>query len=178
MFGGHGPDGCGCGTPVLLHWHELGPRFGFAYKINNTTVIRGAYDVFYAHAGGVGGRANGRQGLSQIGFNSSGSLASTVTGQPAYFWDGGVPGNPINPPFFNPSYGIGFIASSQPGAAAIGAGPSTAQTLSYGDPAKGAQAPQYQDFFLNVQHSFGSNTTLSLAYSGSVGRYQIGRAHV
>ena len=171
MFAGHGPDSCGCGTPVLLHWHELGPRFGFAYKINNTTVIRGAYDIFYAHAGGVGGRTNGRQGLSQIGFNSSGSLASTVTGQPAYFWDGGVPGNPINPPFFSPSYGIGNILSTQPGAAAIGAGPSTAQTLTYGDPNKGAQAPQYQDFFLNIQHSLGRNTTLSVAYSGSVGRY-------
>jgi hypothetical protein len=171
QFAGYGPDSCGCRTPVLMHYHELGPRFGLAYKVNNTTVIRAAYDIFYAHAGGVGGRTNGRQGLSQIGFNSSGSLGSTVTGQPAYFWDGGVPGNPINPPFFNPSYGIGFIVSTQPGATAIGAGPSTAQTLSYGDPQKGAQAPQYQDFFFNVQHSFGRNTTLSVAYSGSVGRY-------
>jgi hypothetical protein len=171
MFAGHGPDSCGCGTPVLLHWHELGPRFGFAYKINNTTVIRGAYDIFYSHAGGVGGRTNGRQGLSQIGYDNSGSLGSTVTGQPAYSWDGGYPGNPINPPFFNPSYGIGFIVATQPGAAAIGAGPSTAQTLVYGDPKKGGQAPQYQDFFFNIQHSFGQNTTLSVAYSGSVGRY-------
>jgi Carboxypeptidase regulatory-like domain/TonB dependent receptor len=171
QFAGVGPDSCGCRTPVLTHYHEFGPRVGLAYKVNNTTVIRAAYDIFYAHAGGVGGRTNGRQGLSQIGFNSSGSLGSTVTGQPAYFWDGGIPGNPINPPFFNPSYGIGFILSTQPGAAAIGAGPSTAQTLSYGDPQRGAQAPQYQDFFFNIQHSFGRNTTLSVAYSGSVGRY-------
>jgi hypothetical protein len=176
QFAGNRPDGCGCGTPVLLHWHELGPRVGIAYKVNNTTAIRAAYDIFYSHAGGVGGRSNGRQGLSQIGFNSSGSLASTVTGQPAYFWDGGVPGNPINPPFFNPSYGIGFIVATTPGAAAIGAGPSTAQTLTYGDPQKGGQAPQYQDFFFNIQHSFGQNTTLSVAYSGSVGRYLPGAA--
>ena len=111
------------------------------------------------------------RGLARSGFNSSGSLASTVTGQPAYYWDAGIPNNPINPPFFNPSYGIGFILASAPGAAAIGAGPSTAQTLVYGDPEKGGQAPQYQDFFLNIQHSFGPNMTLSVAYSGSAGRY-------
>ena len=176
QFAGHGPDSCGCGTPVLLHWHELGPRIGFAYKVNNTTVIRAAYDIFYAHAGGVGGRTNGRQGLSQIGFNSSGSLASTVTGQPSYYWDAGIPGNPINPPFFNPSYGIGNILSTQPGAAAIGAGPGTAQTLVYGDPKKGGQAPQYQDFFFNIQRALGRSMTLSVAYSGSVGRYLPGAA--
>ncbi|HEX9201147.1 MAG TPA: TonB-dependent receptor [Acidobacteriaceae bacterium] len=176
QFAGNGADSCGCHTPVQQHWHNFGPRFGFAYKLGNSTAIRGAYGMFYAHAGGVGGRTNGRQGLSQIGFNSTGSQSSTVTGQPPYYWDSGVPGNPLSPPFLNPSYGIGFISASAPGAAAIGAGPSTAQTLVYGDPARGAQAPQYQDFFLNVQRSFGPNTTLSIAYSGSVGRYLPGAA--
>jgi hypothetical protein len=171
QFAGSGPDSCGCRTPVKNHYLDFGPRFGFAFKIDNNTVIRAAYGMFYAHAGGVGGRTNGRQGLSQIGFNSSGSLSSTVTGQPAYSWDSGVPGNPINPPFFNPSYGIGFILATAPGAAAIGAGPGTAQTLVYGDPDKGAQPPQYQDFFLNIQRAFGPNMTFSIAYSGSVGRY-------
>lgn len=171
QFAGSGTDSCGCHTPVKQHWLDFGPRFGIAYQIGNNTAIRAAYGMFYAHAGGVGGRTNGRQGLSQIGFNSTGNLSSTVTGQPAYTWDNGVPGNPLSPPFLNPSYGIGFISASAPGAAAVGAGPSTAQTLVYGDPEKGAQPPQYQDFYLNVQRSFGSSTTLSLAYSGSVGRY-------
>ncbi len=69
------------------------------------------------------------------------NLTSATTGQPAYFWDGGYPGNPINPPFINPSYGIGFISASAPGAAAIGAGPTTAQTMSYGDPFIGGIPP-------------------------------------
>ena len=171
QFAGNGPDSCGCTTPVKTHFHELGPRFGVAYKLGNETAIRAAYGMFYAHAGGVGGRTDGRQGLGQVGYDNSGGLSSTVTGQPAYYWDGGYPGNPINPPFINPSYGIGFISASAPGAAAIGAGPGTAQTLNYGDPNKGGQAPQYQDFYFNVQRSFGGNTTLSAAYSGSVGRY-------
>jgi len=176
QFAGHGTDSCSCNTTVMTHYHDFGPRIGFDYKLGNNNVIRAAYGIFYAHAGGVGGRTDGRQGLGQIGFDNSGSLSSTVTGQPAYQWDGGYPGNPINPPFINPSYGIGFITATSPGAAAIGAGPGTAQTLSYGDPQKGGQAPQYQNFFLNAQHSFGSNMTLSLAYSGSVGRYLPGAA--
>jgi Carboxypeptidase regulatory-like domain/TonB dependent receptor len=171
QFAGSGPDSCGCATPVQTHYKNFGPRVGLAYKLGEKTVLRAAYGMFYAHAGGVGGRTNGRQGLSQIGFNNNGSLGSTVTGQPAYYWDKGYPGNPINPPFFNPSYGIGFITATAPGAAAIGSGPGTAQGLVYGDPAKGGQAPQYQDFFLNIQRAIGSNMTLSIAYSGSVGRY-------
>jgi hypothetical protein len=175
-FSGNGVDSCGCHTPVKTHYLNFGPRIGFAQKVGASTVIRGAYGMYYAHAGGVGGRTNGRQGLSQIGFNNSGSASSTVTGQPAYFWDNGVPGAALTPPFFNPSYGIGNILASAPGAAAIGAGPGTAQTLTYGDPNKGGQPPQYQDFFLNVQRAFGPKMTLSVAYSGSVGRHLPGAA--
>jgi hypothetical protein len=170
-FSGNGPDSCGCHTPVKTHYLNFGPRFGFAQRVGANTVVRAAYGIYYAHAGGVGGRTNGRQGLSQIGFNNSGSASSTVTGQPAYFWDGGVPGAALTPPFFNPSYGIGNILATAPGAAAIGAGPGTAQTLTYGDPDRGGQPPQYQDFFLNVQRAFGPKMTLSVAYSGSVGRH-------
>jgi hypothetical protein len=171
QFAGNGADSCGCSTPVQTHYRNFGPRVGIAYRLGSNTVVRSFYGIFYAHAGGVGGRTNGRQGLSQIGFDNSGSLASTVTGQPAYEWDGGYPGNPTAPPFFNPSYGIGFIAKTAPGAAAIGAGPSTAQTLVYGDPEKGGIPPDYQNWSLNVQHSFTPNMTLSIAYSGSVGRH-------
>jgi hypothetical protein len=174
QFAGGGPDSCGCNTTVQTRYRNFGPRLGFAYKINSSTVVRSSYGVFYSHAGGVGGRTDGRQGLGQIGFDNSGSLTSTVTGQPAYDWDNGYPGNPINPPFINPSYGIGFISATAPGAAAIGAGPGTAQTLSYGDPKEGGIPPQYQDWTLNVQHSFSPNLTLSVAYSASVGHHMPG----
>ena len=33
------------------------------------------------------------------------------------------------------------------------------------------QAPQYQDFFFNIQRALGRSMTFSIAYSGSVGRY-------
>ena len=169
QFAGSGPDSCHCSTPVKQHDLNFGPRLGVAYRIKEKTVIRAGFGIFFAHAGGVGGRTNGRQGLSQIGFNNSGSLSSAVTGQPAYNWNSGYPGNPLNPPFFNPSYGIGFITAAA--GAPVGSGPTTAQTLTYGDPDFGGKPPYYEDWSFNIQHSFTPDMVLSVAYSGSAGHW-------
>jgi Carboxypeptidase regulatory-like domain/TonB dependent receptor len=171
QFAGNGTDSCHCADPVKEHDKNFAPRVGIAYRLTDTTVLRGSYGMFYAHTEGTGGRGNSRQGLSQLGFDNSGNLATAVSGQPAYSWDSGYPGNPINPPFINPSYGIGFISKLAPGAAAIGAGPTTAQTMVYGDPNIGGIPSSYQDWSLNVQHSFTPNMTFSIAYAGSGGHH-------
>jgi Carboxypeptidase regulatory-like domain/TonB dependent receptor len=169
QFAGSGADSCHCSTPVKQHNLNFGPRLGLAYRVGEKTVIRASYGIFYAHAGGVGGRTNGRQGLSQIGFNNSGSLSSAVTGQPAYNWTTGYPGNPLSPPFFNPSYGIGFITAAA--GASVGSGPTTAQTLAYGDPNYGGKPPYYENWSFNIQHSLTQNLVLSAAYSASAGHW-------
>jgi len=169
QFAGSGTDSCNCNTPVNQHNVNLGPRLGLAYRLGDKTVIRSSYGIFYSHAGGVGGRTNGRQGLSQVGFNNNGSLSSAVTGQPAYNWNNGYPGNPLNPPFFNPSYGIGFITAAA--GASVGSGPTTAQTVTYGDPNYGGKAPYYEDWSFEIQHSFTPNLVLSVAYSASAGHW-------
>jgi hypothetical protein len=169
QFAGNGPDGCGCATPVKQHNVNPGPRLGAAYRLGEKTVIRASYSIFYAHAGGVGGRTDGRMGLSQLGYTSSNSFSSTVTGQPAFYWNTGFPANPLPPPFFNPSYGIGFIPASV--GASIGAGPSTGQSIPYGDPNFGGKAPYYEDWSFNIQHSFTPNLLLSVAYSASDGHW-------
>jgi len=174
QFAGNGTDSCHCSTPVKQHDINPGPRAGLAYRVGDKTVIRAGYSIFYAHAGGVGGRTNGRQGLSQVGFDNSGSLSSAVTGQPAYNWNNGYPGNPLNPPFFNPSYGIGFITAAA--GASVGSGPTTAQTVTYGDPNFGGKAPYYEDWSFNIQHSFTPNLVLSVAYSASDGHWLPGAA--
>ena len=76
QFAGSGTDSCGCETPIKQHNINPGPRVGLAYQIAPTTVIRASYSIFYSHAGGVGGRTNGRQGLSQLGFNTRRRRAS------------------------------------------------------------------------------------------------------
>jgi hypothetical protein len=169
MFVGNGPDSCHCSTPVNQHNLNLGPRFGVAYRLKEKTVLRASYGIFFVHAGGVGGRTNGRQGLSQVGFNNAGNLSTAVTGQPAYYWDAGYPGNPLSPPFFNPSYGIGFITAAA--GASVGSGPTTAQTLTYGDPNLGGKPPYYQNWSVNIQHSITPNLLLTVAYSGSGGHF-------
>jgi len=174
QFAGNGPDSCHCSTPVKQHNVNPGPRVGVAYQVADKTVIRASYSIFYSHAGGVGGRTNGRQGLSQVGFNNNGSLSSAASGQPAYNWNSGYPGNPLNPPFFNPSYGIGFITAAA--GASVGSGPTTAQTVTYGDPNFGGKAPYYEDWSFNIQHSFTPNLVLSVAYSASAGHWLPGAA--
>jgi hypothetical protein len=168
-FAGNGPDSCGCATPVQQHNLNLAPRLGLAWQAAPKTVIRAGYGIFYAHAGGVGGRTDGRQGLGQLGYTSANSFGSTVTGQPAFYWQNGFPANPLPPPFFNPSYGIGYIPASV--GASIGAGPNTGQTIPYGDPANGGQAPVYQNWTANVQQSLTQNLVLTVAYSASVGHH-------
>ncbi len=175
-FVGHGTDSCGCSTPVKQHNVNPGPRVGLAYQVGNKTVIRASYSIFYAHAGGVGGRTNGRQGLSQLGFNNNGSLGAVATGQPAYNWNGGYPGYPLNPPFFNPSFGIGYITAAAAAALPFPAGPTTAQTITFGDPNFGGKAPYYEDWSFNIQHSFTPNWMLSVAYSASAGHWLPGAA--
>jgi hypothetical protein len=182
QFAGSGADSCGCATPVSWDFKNFGPRVGFAYRVGSNTVVRGFYGIFYAHAGGVGGRTDGRQGLLLIGDNGTASASSTVGGDPAYNWgsaaiggtNGVIPGGALNPPFINPSYGIGFISASAPGAAAIGAGPGTAQTLNYADAHESGIPPSYQDISLGIQHSFTPNMTLGVSYSGSLGHHLAG----
>jgi hypothetical protein len=167
QFAGDGTDSCHCATPIHTHYINPGPRLGLAYRLGENTVIRAGYSLVYAHAGGVGGRTNGRQGLSQLGFNTSASFSSVATGQPAFNWATGYPAFQAAP-FLNPSYGIGFITAA---AGAPIAGPSTAQTITYGDPDIGGKAPYYENWNLSVQHSFASNLTLTVAYSASGGHF-------
>ena len=168
------PISCHCATPVKTHYINPGPRLGLAYRLGEKTVIRAGFSLVYAHAGGVGGRVNGRQGLSQLGFNTSASFSSVATGQPAFNWASGYP--PFQPaPFINPSYGIGFITAA---AGAPIAGPSTAQTITFGDPDLGGKPPYYENWNLNIQHSITPSLTLSVAYSGSSGHFLPGAGNL
>ena len=177
QFAGSGTDSCHCSTPVQQHNVNPGPRLGVAYRVGDKTVIRAGYSIFYAHAGGVGGRTNGRQGLSQVGFNGTNAQSSVATGQPAYIWDNGVPGITNPPPYINPSYGIGYItAAAALAAGAPWAGPSTAIGMTYGDPSFGGKAPYYENWSFNIQRSLTQNLMLSVAYSGSAGHWLPGAA--
>jgi hypothetical protein len=92
----------------------FGPRLGAAYRIDNQTVVRLGYGVFYTQAfyPGWGG------GMSLDGFNPSTSFGSSYSGQvPAFNLDNGFPAystapdisltadNGKNGPNYRPTYG-------------------------------------------------------------------------
>jgi hypothetical protein len=163
-FAGSGPDSCNCSDPVRNHWRNFGPRVGAAYALNDKTVLRAGYAIMYSHAGGVGGRNNSRQGLSQLGFNATNSSTSPGNNAPAYYWDSGIPPIAQAPPFLSPTYGTGYITAN----------PTGVQNPTYGDPNTGGKPPYYEDWNFSIQRSLVKDLTLTLAYSGTEGKYLAG----
>ena len=96
VFPGSGPNRSG----VTRFWptdvSDLGPRLGFAYQINNKTVLRGGFGIFYEAT------SNGGCGCT---LGANGSFAQISDGVTAPFqWDTGLPKPPgyHPPPFLGP----------------------------------------------------------------------------
>ncbi len=163
-FAGNGTNRCNCGTPVETHYKNFGPRLGAAYRLNDKTVLRAGFAIMYVHVGGVGGRNNSRQGLSQLGFNATNSATSPGNNAPAYYWDNGVPPIAQAPPFIDPTYGTGYITTN----------PTGVQNPVDGSPEIGAKPPYYENWNFGIQRSITPNLTLGVAYSASLGKYLAG----
>jgi hypothetical protein len=164
QFAGKGANACNCKDPVDTHYKNLGPRVGAAYRLGDKTFLRAGFAIMYVHVGGVGGRNNSRQGLSQLGFNATNNSTSPGNNAPAYYWDGGVPPIAQAPPFLDPSYGTGFITAN----------PTGVQNPTYGDPKLGGKPPYYENWNFGIQHSLTPSMTVGVAYSASLGKYLAG----
>jgi hypothetical protein len=160
-FVGNGSDSCNCRTPIPSHYKNLGPRVGAAYRLDNKTVLRAGYAIMYVHAGGVGGRNNSRQGLSQQGYTATNNSTSPGNNAPAFYWDNGVPAIAQAPPFLDPTYGTGFIPTN----------PTGAQNPTYGDPVTGGKPPYYENWNFGVQRALTATMTLGVAYTASLGKF-------
>jgi len=167
QFAGNGTDSCNCSNPVQSHWRNFGPRVGAAYSLNDKTVLRAGYAIMYSHVGGVGGRNNSRQGLSQLGYTATNNSASPSSGVQAYYWDNGVPPIAQAPPFVNAGYGTGFITSN----------PTGVQNPTYGDPNTGGKPAYYENWDFSIQRSLPKDLTVGVAYTASMGKYLPGPAN-
>jgi hypothetical protein len=102
MFAGNGPNRSGLTRFWPTDFSNLGPRAGFAYQLNDKTVLRGGFGIFYEAT------SNGGCGCT---LGANGSFAQVSDGLTAPFqWDGGIP-KPANyqpPPFLSPSVGNGL----------------------------------------------------------------------
>jgi len=160
-FAGSGIDSCNCSDPVNSHYKNFGPRLGAAYKLNDKTVLRAGYAIMYVHVGGVGGRNNSRQGLSQLGYTATNNSTSPGNNAPAYYWDSGVPPIAQAPPFIDPTYGTGYITAN----------PTGVQNPTYGDPNLGGKPPYYENWNFGIQRSLTGSMTVGVAYTASLGKY-------
>jgi Carboxypeptidase regulatory-like domain/TonB dependent receptor len=122
------------------------PRFGFAYSLAPTTVLRGGYGIYYAPLGVTNVSVN------QTGFSSSTAFVGSVDNGQTYA------ANLTNP------FPGGFV---RPVGAA--AGPSTflGQNVSYFD--QNLRNPYVQHWQLAAQHQFRSSILLEMSYVGSRG---------
>jgi hypothetical protein len=142
----YGTASAGVDHPEKTWQGGFAPRIGIAYALNDKTVVRTGYGIFYTEAfyPGWGG------GQSQAGFNANPSFSSTLGGiQPAFYLQDGLPQNFTKPPQINPGAqnGQGILYR-----------PKDANRRSYS-----------QQWNFTVERQLGADTQLSAAYVGSKG---------
>jgi hypothetical protein len=132
----------------LTNYHNFGPRFGFAYNVRPTTVIRGGYGLFYLPATGDDQGTN----LGASGFFVSTTFNSSLNG-------GITPADNLGNPF---PKGI-----NQPTGSSLGLKTLIGQDLvSVHHADRSAYA---QEWNFNVQQQFPGSILLDVAYAGNKG---------
>lgn len=169
QYAGSGAGSCHCTTPVQMYYKNFGPRVGFAYALDNKTVVRGAYGIMYSHGGGVGGRSGANYGTGQTGLTSSASFTNSLSGeQPAFY---------LNPGYGNsafPSYDLTPTHSSavNTGNYVDSTGKSyTTQGVSYADPVISGRAPYAENWNIGIQRALTEKLVVSVNYSASASHF-------
>jgi len=177
-------------TPVDTYWKNFGPRLGFAYSLNDKTVIRGGFGTLYSHAGGTGGAGGAATGTSNNGFTTPVTLPSAGTGTTAgpSFWLNNNPAmasafqntnfggptfvlpTPTGPTAAAQGLNVGFYVNSAGTFVTAGAAPG------YPDPYLADRAPEFNFFNLGVQRELTKNMTVTVNYGGSQSHFIAGAA--
>ena len=144
IFAGSGPGRTGAKCFEKPPKDAWGPRFGFAYRVNDKTSIRGGYGIYY---GGLS--ANQFAGTAELGFSTNPTVPNFTNGfSPAFYWDTGFPSSVIKfPPTIDPS-----IANGQ--------GPT------WITPNRN-NLPRYQNYSLTIERQVGSSMLVRAFYTGN-----------
>lgn len=139
QFAGSGKTAAG--DPYGNKW---GPRFGFAYSLNDKTVVRGGYGVFFAPQFAIGSP------LATVGYNATTSYIASTNGDLTSL---GTLSNPF-------PAGI-----SQPVAKSLGASTGIGQTFNLVDPS--AKSPYVEQYSVDIQRQLPWSTALEVGFVGS-----------
>jgi hypothetical protein len=122
------------------------PRFGLAYSLNDKTVVRAGYGLFWA----AGSYVRAIRGQYIQGYNSFNSRGSPDGLSPYFIFQDGWPASQFPaPPFIDPRYGFN----------------SAVRILDRDD----AHPPYLQNWTLNIQRQFPGQVLLDVAYVGNKG---------
>jgi len=137
----------------LTDWNDWQPRFGLAWQLDNKTVIRGGYGIYFGQSRGG---ANGLLSYGSQGFNQYTTAVTT------YQNDGATPYIHLNNPFPNglippPGSSLGLL--NDVGYGAIGPLRTSAA----------AKMPYEQSWTFEIQRQVGSNLLISASYIGKKG---------
>jgi hypothetical protein len=184
-------------TPLNMWYKNVSPRLGFAYALNNKTVIRGSYSIMFTHAGGVGG-GSANNGTGNNGFTTTSSWSDSTNGASFYLnsnaafpTSGGANVAGPNSTFGGAGFTFPTVSGINITAASAGAltgnyvcsgqttapcyGRSgiyaTASAASYADPYYGSRAPEVHFFNFGVQRELTRAMTLMVNYVGTVGHF-------
>ncbi len=148
------------GQPVDTHWKGFQPRIGLAYSIDSKTVFRAGF-VMADTLGALGIGGNSGAGPGRTGFDPPSAIATTTTGQPAYYWDHGVqlPTSPF--PLLTAGFGAGNSTVN----------PTGAVTPDYIDPKLSGRFPEYINWSAGFQRQLPGSFVLGVTYSASVGHF-------
>ena len=144
---GYGAASYGARYPEENFYGGFAPRLGAVYRLDEKTVLRSGWGIFYMQAfyPGWGG------GISQDGFSTTPSFSTSLGGiQPAFFLEQGLPQNFERPPLIESDYRNG-------------------QDLLY-RPLDANKRPYSHQWNITVDRELGRDLALTLAYVGSAGR--------
>ncbi len=129
-----------------LQADTYGPRFGFAYRVTDKTVVRGGFGIYYAPV-----TMNGFQANSNYGFSTNPSVTDLTNGRQAAFQlDNGFPQSAVRlPPQISPTLENGT-------------------SILYMNP-KGDTLPRFQNWTLSVQRQLTNSLLLDVAYVANHG---------
>jgi Carboxypeptidase regulatory-like domain/TonB dependent receptor len=184
---------CGCSTPVHNYMKNWGPRVGFAYSVNDKTVVRGAFATVYSHGGGTGGAGGAGTGPSQLGFTSAPSFTDGAAGPsagPAFYLNNsaaftalGIANNNFGGPGYSvpaitppgavsQTLNVGNTVNSAGGFVTASAGPA------FADPYLSGRTPEFNFWNLGVQRSITKDLTLTVNYAGTQSHFIAGASNL